>query len=150
MDKQILEGIKNNLTAGLKEKFGFADEQVSALTAGAQNGLMQCLKDFVLKNGSKDIEAILLKQSAFSGSALESAVRKQLSGDLVSFQSLDSNKADEVAGFASGNIVNNLIDGFQSSTYTKDTDGICLFLGIDKNLLKMLNSPVGKMFGKFF
>ncbi len=150
MDKQILENIKNNLTAGLKNKFGFGDEQVSALTAGAQNGLLQCLKDFVLKNGSKEIESILLKKTVFSGSALEAAVKKQLSSDLVSVQSLDAKKADEVAGFASENIVNNLVDGFQNSIYTKDTDGICSFMGIDKNLLKMLNSPVGKMFGKFF
>jgi hypothetical protein len=77
-------------------------------------------------------------------------VKTQLKNDFVSKGLLDAEAAAEVSGYASNYLVDEIVRAYQNSSNTKDLDGICSFLGIDKNLLKMINSPMGKMFGKFF
>jgi hypothetical protein len=59
-------------------------------------------------------------------------------------------QSEEVADYASSYLVDQIVTAYQLSSESKDLDGICNFLGIGKNLLKMINSPMGKMFGKFF
>ena len=77
-------------------------------------------------------------------------VKNQLKNDFVSKGLLVAEQSEEVSDYASSYLVDEIITAYQSSSESKDLDGICTFLGIDKNLLKMINSPMGKMFGKFF
>lgn len=150
MERKWLDELSNGLKLAISEKFGIQSPDLESITASGQNSLTSGLKDFVLKNGSKEIESILLKQSGFAGSALQTNIVQKLSSDLMGKHSMQADKAKEMAGFASGFLVEKIISLFQNSGASKDINGICDFLGIDKNLLKMVNSPVGKMFGKFF
>jgi len=147
MDRQLIEKIGEGLKSNIGSKFSLDANKVNSLVS---TGLTECIKQFVMKNGSKEIEEILLNQKAFEGSAFQMVVKNQLKNDFVSKGILDAEPAAEVSGYASNYLVDEIVTAYQSSSNTKDLDGICNFLGIDKNLLKMINSPMGKMFGKFF
>ncbi len=150
MDRQLIEKIGEGLKTNIGSKFSLDADKVNSLVAAGQNGLTECIKQFVMKSGSKEIEDILLNQKNFEGSAFQMVVKTQLKNDFVSKGLLDAEAAAEVSGYASNYLVDEIVTAYQNSSNTKDLDGICSFLGIDKNLLKMINSPMGKMFGKFF
>ena len=150
MNIQLLESIALGLKTQLQSQFGLNETQVASMMASSQNTLSDAIKQYVMKNGSKDIESILLKQSEFEGSAFQAQVQTQLKNQLQSHGNIEVSEAQNLSQFASKYMVDQVVNTFQSSEYSKDLDGICAFLGIDKNLLKMVNSPVGKMFGKFF
>lgn len=150
MNKQLIEKIGEGLKSNIGSKFSLDAEKVNSLVATGQNGLTECIKQFVMKSGSKEIEDILLKHKTFEGSAFQMVVKNQLKNDFVSKGLLAAEPAAEVSGYASNYLVDEIVTAFQNSSDSKDLDGICNFLGIDKNLLKMINSPMGKMFGKFF
>jgi hypothetical protein len=150
MSKVWINEIRNGLETALKEQFNLGGDELKSVSATGQNSLMDGLKQFVMKNGSKEIESILLKQKAFEGSDLEKSIGARLSTDIKSKHQMPDDKAKSVSNFASNFLVEHIVSAFQASSESKDLDGICSFIGIDKNLLKMVNSPVGKMFGKFF
>jgi len=150
MDKQLIERIGEGLKTNIGSKFSLDADKVNSLVAAGQNGLTECIKQFVMKSGSKEIEDILLKHKAFEGSAFQLVVQNQLKNDFVSKGLLEAEPSGAVSVYASNYLVDEIVTAYQNSSDTKDLDGICNFLGIDKNLLKMINSPMGKMFGKFF
>lgn len=150
MNKQLIEKIGEGLKSNIGNKFSLDADKVNSLVVTGQNGLTECIKQFVMKNGSKEIEEILLKQKTFEGSGFQTVVQNQLKNDFVSKGLLEAEHSAEVSTYASNYLVNEIVTAYQDSSESKDLDGICNFLGIDKNLLKMINSPMGKMFGKFF
>jgi hypothetical protein len=150
MNKQLIEKIGEGLKSNIGNTFSLDTDKVNSLVVTGQNGLTECIKQFVMKNGSKEIEEILLKQKTFEGSGFQTVVKNQLKNDFVSKGLLVAEQSEEVADYASSYLVDQIVTAYQSSSESKDLDGICNFLGIDKNLLKMINSPMGKMFGKFF
>lgn len=150
MNTDLLTKIGEGLKVQLSEKMGLDPALLQRLVNVGQNSLSESIKQFVMKNGSKEIEDILLQRQNFEGSALQRQVKTQLKNDVVAQQLLPAEQADELSAHASTYLVQEITQAFQGSSYSKDLDGICGFLGIDKNLLKMINSPMGKMFGKFF
>ena len=150
MDRKWMETIGLDMQVALEEKFGIEPVKLTGIVASGQNSLTAGMKTFVMKHGSGEIEAILLKQKDFSGSKLQSFVVKQLGSDLSAAHGMAETQASEIAGFSADYLVKRIVNAFQEADVSKDLDGICVFIGIDKNLLKMVNSPVGKMFGKFF
>ena len=62
MNKQLIEKIGEGLKSNIGISFSLDADKVNSLVVTGQNGLTECIKQFVMKNGSKEIEEILLKQ----------------------------------------------------------------------------------------
>jgi hypothetical protein len=69
---------------------------------------------------------------------------------LIEKSKIDAGIAPELADYSSRFLVDAIQKAFVNSGESPDFDGVCNFLQVDKNLLKMINSPMGKMFGKLF
>ena len=148
MEKAITNQIFADLNDSLKSTYGLNEAQLKSISAAGQNSLTQTLKSYVMKNGSSEIEQILLGQKQYEGSGLKVMAEKDIQ-TAVQSAGIDHPQKEEIGKFALSKSVDLLVGAFAASAYTKDLDGICGFIGIDKNLLKMVNSPMGKMFGKF-
>ncbi len=148
MDKSITDKIFADLNSSLKECYGLNEQQLKSVSAAGQNTLTQTLKSYVMKNGSGEIEQILLGQKTYDGSGLKVEAEKDIKV-AVNAAGIDHPQKEEIGQFALSKAVDLLVGAFTASGYSKDLDGICGFIGIDKNLLKMVNSPMGKLFGKF-
>lgn len=150
MDKAIIDGMLQELGTGLNRQFGFDSDITADLTSAGQEVLQKSLKSFVLKHGSSEIEDILLGKLQFRDSALYSIINKDLSSQIEARKLAAHHDPKTVSEFSSSLLVDFLVKAFTNSNYPKDRDGICAFLGIDPKLLKVINSPAGKLFGKFF
>jgi predicted RND superfamily exporter protein len=150
MNTEFLQEVAQSLKLATKQKYNFDEPKLFALSAAGQNSLTQSLKSYVLKNGTSDIENILLGKLDFNGSKLQEVATDKLRQDLKERNLADDSEINEISVFSTNYLINEFKEGFMRSGNTKDLDGICQFLGIDKSMLKMINSPVGKMFGKFF
>jgi hypothetical protein len=148
MEKATTDQIFAALNDSLKSTYGLNDAQLKSISAAGQNTLTQTLKSYVMKNGSSEIEQILLGQKQYEGSGLKVQAERDIQTAIQS-AGIDHPQKDEIGKFALSKSVELLVGAFAASTYGKDLDGICGFIGIDKNLLKMVNSPMGKLFGKF-
>ena len=104
----------------------------------------------MLKNGTKDIEDILLDKTHFEGSKMQSFCYQNFHKDIAEKNILNKQQTDEVASFLINQLISQFKTGFNASGNTKDLNGICQFLSIDKALLGLVNSPVTKFFGNFF
>lgn len=150
MEKALTDNMLQALGSGLNQEFGFDASATGKLTSAGQEVLEKSLRSFVLKNGSEEIEAILLGKLDFRESMLYPAINKDLSSHLEAKGLTGQHDSKAVSEFSSVLLVDFLVKAFSGSAYAKDRDGICAFLGIDPKLLKMINSPAGKLFGKFF
>jgi len=150
MNHEFLQQVAEALKAETRKKYNFDEADLFALSAAGQNSLTQSLKQYVIKNGTADIEGILLGKMDFRDSKFQATATEQLQKDLKERKILDDQQLQEVSSFSTDFLIKAIKDGFDQSGSSKDLDGICAFLGIDKTMLKMINSPVGKMFGKFF
>jgi hypothetical protein len=148
MDKAVTDKLFADLNSSLKERFGLDEQQLRSVSAAGQNTLTQTLKSYVMKNGSAEIEQILLGQKAYEVSGLKTEADKDIK-TAVNATGIEHPQKEEIGQFALSKAVELLVKSFAASAYSKDLDGICGFIGIDKNLLKMVNSPMGKLFGKF-
>lgn len=148
MDKAVTDKIFADLNSSLKERFGLDEQQLRSVSAAGQNTLTQTLKSYVMKNGSAEIEQILLGQKSYEASGLKTEAEKDIK-TAVNAAGINHPQKEAIGQFAVSKAVELLVTAFTNSTYSKDLDGICGFIGIDKNLLKMVNSPMGKLFGKF-
>ncbi len=149
MDKSIIDQLYTSLSEQLKTKFGLEETQLKSIASAGQNSMTATLKTYVLKNGSSEIEQILLGTKQYEASGLKVEAEKELKQTL-SNNGFNHEKKDEIAVFSLSHLVSELVKSFTNSNYSKDLDGICGFIGIDKNILKMVNSPMGKMLGKFW
>jgi hypothetical protein len=150
MNKEFLNNIQNELKAALHSKYQLDDSSVIALSEVGQTSIISSLKHFVLKNGTAEIEGILLNKISFNGSELQKISLANLQKDISDKNVLSDDPSLEIADFSINLLINRFKESFQQSANTKDLDGICNFLGIDKKILGLVNSPVGKIFGKFF
>ena len=148
MNKGTTDKIFEGLNSSLRERFGLDDQQLKSVSAAGQNTLTQTLKSYVMKNGSSEIEQILLGQKSYDQSGLKVEAEKDIR-QVVGNSGIEHAEKEEIGKFALSKAVELLVKAFVESGHTKDLDGICAFVGIDKNLLKMVNSPMGKLFGKF-
>ncbi|HEY1044897.1 MAG TPA: hypothetical protein VGF79_00565 [Bacteroidia bacterium] len=150
MEQQIINQIKDTLVSSLKNKFGLEDAVIDKMTAMGVNNLTSGLKQYVLKNGTTEIEDILTGKMELAGSGIRKSLTEGLGKELASGFTQEAGRSGEIAEFSIDNLVGGLKGAFLSSTHSKDIDGIADFIGVDKNLLKMANSPAAKFFGKFF
>lgn len=148
MDEKAKAKLIADLRSGLKSRFSMDDVTLDKATSIGKDTLSNILKQFVMKNGTKEIEQILLGQKTFKDSDLRKEGSTALIGSLKAEPSM-KDSADELGNYALDTLVGSLKNSYDDSANTRDLDGICKFLGIDRNLIKMVNSPVGKLFGKF-
>lgn len=108
--------------------------------------LKKTIQNHVLKNGTTELEELLLlKKESANALLIKNAVQdleKVLLPDLKT-------DAMPFSQFVVNQMTQRLVAEFQASNHSKDLDGICLFLNIDKNLIKLANSKMGRFFGKF-
>lgn len=150
MNTAFLNSINNDLIGLLKTRYAFDHNKVLALSEAGRSSLINSLKQFVLKNGTPEIEAILLEQKKFSESPLQAHCYKGFENDLKDKNLLPKEQIKEVAEYSINFLIDRFRIGFRDSGLSRDLDGICKFLDIDKNIVKLANSPMAKMFGKFF
>lgn len=150
MNKEFLNQVNTSLIQELKSKYNFDDVKVKALGEAGKTSIIGSLKQFVLKNGTSEIEGILLDKLQFNGSKLQTVSFANFQKDIAEKKLLGSEQTNEVAAFSINHLIDRFKEGFKASGYSKDLDGICKFLEIDKKILGLVNSPVAKMFGKFF
>lgn len=149
MDKAIIDQLYASLSEQLTSKFGLETQQLNSIASAGQNSMTSTLKSYVMKHGSSEIEQILLGTKQYEASGLKVEAEKDLKHTLTN-SGFSHDRKDEIAAFSLSHWVSELVKSFTNSNYSKDLDGICGFIGIDKNILKMVNSPMGKMLGKFF
>ena len=133
MDKATSDKIFEGLNSSLRERFGLDDQQLKSVSAAGQNTLTQTLKSYVMKNGSSEIEQILLGQKTYDSSGLKVEAEKDIKV-AVNAAGIDHPQKEEIGQFALSKAVDLLVTAFTASTYSKDLDGICGFIGIDQNL----------------
>ena len=91
-----------------------------------------------------------------SGKALEgtdplvSKVISNLSAALQQKAGFSREEAEKVSSWSIPFVSNKVKDNFNQSGKSQDLNGLAEFIGIDKNLLNLAGSPIGKLFGKFF
>lgn len=149
MDQTIINNIRQGLEQALSAQFGMPAEKVQSLGTSAVHSLTGVIKTYVLKNGTGELEQILTGQTGFD----KSGIRQEIVGAIgVTLQSsgTEGEQSKAIASFASDHLVGALVKAFSDSGKSRNLDGIAEFFGIDKNILKMANSPAAKIFGKFF
>lgn len=150
MSHSFFNSIQNQLDVFLKQSFSLDSNNQNTLCKIGEDSLKKTLKQYVLKNGTQELEQILYQKTEPKSSKLSKTATENL------LQDLDKNKMNlpfknqEIAEKSIDFLIKFTVESFQSSSFPKNTDGICGFLGIDKSILKAINSPVGKLFGKFF
>lgn len=150
MNREFMMQVAESLKNATREKYKYDEAKLFSLSAAGQNSLTQTLKQYVIKHGTSDLENILLGKLDFEGSRLQAVATEKLEEDLKERRILGPEELKDVSVFSTNFLIKEFREGFLRSGHTKDLDGICGFLGIDKSMVKMINSPVGKMFGKFF
>ena len=150
MNKEFLNQVNASLIKELQSKYNFDDAKVRTLGEAGKTSILGSLKQFVLKNGTSEIEGILLDKVKFNGSKLQTVSFANFQKDITEKKLLGAEQTNDVAAFSINHLIDRFKEGFNASGYSKDLDGICNFLEIDKKILGLVNSPVAKMFGKFF
>ncbi len=150
MNKDFLNQINQELIKAIKAKYQMDDAKVLAVSEAGKYSIINSLKSFVLKKGTADIEAVLLNKKSFNGSELQTYCFKNFEKDIADKQLLSKEQTNNIAEFSINYLIDQFKSGFQNSGQTKDLDGICNFLDIDKKMLNLVNSHVGKILGKFF
>ncbi|MCC6818272.1 MAG: hypothetical protein IT245_05235 [Bacteroidia bacterium] len=149
MNEQLFGALEDDLSQVLKEKFGIKSSQMRILVSKGQLALKETLKNHILKNGTKEAEDIICSKIGYHGSLLAQIAIAALTNDLKNSKEIEVNDPESISETAVNTLFEGLRTRFEQSGQTKDTEGVCKFLGIDPKLLKMVNSPVGKFFGKF-
>jgi hypothetical protein len=150
MNQAFLNQINQSLIHSIKAKYNMDDAKVLAVSEAGKTSIINSLKSFVIKNGTTEIEAVLLNKTSFNGTALQKFCFQNFEKDIADKRILSIEQTNEVAEFSINYLIDQFKTGFNDSGNSRDLDGICKFLDIDKKLLNLVNSPVGKMLGKFF
>ncbi|MDI1235414.1 MAG: hypothetical protein PSX81_14125 [bacterium] len=150
MNQVFLNQINQDLIKSIKAKYQMDDSKVLAVSEAGKASIISSLKSFVIKNGTTEIESVLLNKSSFNGTSLQKFCFQNFEKDIADKKILSATETNEVAEFSINYLIDRFKLGFVESGNSKDLDGICKFLDIDKKLLNLVNSPVGKILGKFF
>ncbi len=149
MNENILKGIQQVVAEKLVHNFDISQPQIEEITNLTKQTFPNSLKSFVLKNGTTEIENVLLGKQKPEDGKLLNFCSENLHN--IFSKTLGSNvDVNSIANFTVTESLNQFTNQFQESNHSKDLDGICSFLGVDKNILKLANSPVSKFMGKFF
>ena len=150
MNQLLLSQIGKNLQTALSHQFNIDKDRVQHMVEELKGALQDGLKQFVIKSGSKELEDLVTNAKPFQGSGFQAYMNALLGKILVEKSNVQTDLAPQLADFASRFLVEDIQKAFKASGEAADFDGVCNFLQVDKNLLKMINSPMGKMFGKLF
>jgi hypothetical protein len=150
MNQILISQIENDLQDALAKQFNLEPHRVQDLMNELKVALQDGLKQFVIKSGSKELEDLVINTKPFQGSGFQAYMNALLMKILVEKSKIDNGLATKLADFSSRFLVDAIQKAFVASGESPDFDGVCNFLQVDKNLLKMINSPMGKMFGKLF
>ncbi len=149
MNERVFNDLKSDLRAVLKSKFGIEGAAIDILVDKGQSALKSTMLAYITKNGTKEAEDIICSRIETVNSPLRSQAIDALDKGLKGAKELGGNSSEEVAEVSVDTLLNGMRQAFSNSGQTKDTKGICQFLGIDPMMIKMVNSSVGKLFGKF-
>lgn len=144
----ILNTLSLKLSSFLSNKYQIEENELELLTKIGENSLKSTLKNHVLKHGTDELENILLEKTVANKTKIHQVAIENLTleiNQLKTIKNLDENFAQSAIDF----VLYYLIQSFKTSNLPKNLNGICDFLDIDKSLVKAINSPFGKMFGKF-
>lgn len=150
MNKELLNKINEKLKLLIKEKYNLLPYDVDQLSQVGQMSFQESIKKFVLKNGTIEIEQMMFNQLSPDKSELVKQAKTELFKDIKEKNILDVEKSESLANFSCDFLIQEIIKEFNLTNNPRNTDGIANFLGIDSNLLKLVNSPAAKFFGKFF
>ena len=150
MNQILLSQISQALQSALAHQFNIESDRVQKMVSELKEALQDGLKQFVIKSGSKELEDLVTNAKPFQGSGFQAYMNSLLQTILIEKSKVESGLATELADFSSRFLVDAIQKAFVASDESPDFDGVCNFLQVDKNLLKMINSPMGKMFGKLF
>ena len=150
MNQILLSQIGQNLQTALAQQFNLEADRVQSMVTELKGALQDGLKQFVIKSGSKELEDLVINTKPFQGSGFQAYMNALLVKILIEKSKIDAGIAPELADYSSRFLVDAIQKAFVNSGESPDFDGVCNFLQVDKNLLKMINSPMGKMFGKLF
>ena len=150
MNQILLSQIGQDLQTALAQQFNLEADRVQSMVTELKGALQDGLKQFVIKSGSKELEDLVINTKPFQGSGFQAYMNALLMKILVEKSKIDNGLATKLADFSSRFLVDAIQKAFVNSGESPDFDGVCNFLQVDKNLLKMINSPMGKMFGKLF
>jgi hypothetical protein len=150
MNKVFLNTVNQELIQAIKTRYKLPDSKVLALSEAGRSSVINSLKAFVLKNGTAEIEAVLLDKKPFNNSSLKPFCFSNFEKDIAEKHLLDKVQTHEIADFSINYLIDKFKEGFIASGNTRDLDGICKFLEIDKKMIGLVNSPFGKILGKFF
>lgn len=150
MNQILLSQIGQNLQTALAQQFNLEADRVQSMVTELKGTLQDGLKQFVIKSGSKELEDLVINTKPFQGSGFQAYMNALLVKILIEKSKIDAGIAPELADYSSRFLVDAIQKAFVNSGESPDFDGVCNFLQVDKNLLKMINSPMGKMFGKLF
>lgn len=150
MNSTFLNNINQQLIKAIRDKYHYDEAKVLLISEAGRSSVIGSLKQFVLKNGTAEIEGILLDKVPFNSSKLRVLAFDNFQKDIAGKKILDASTTHEVADFSINFLIEQFKEGFNRSGFSRDLDGICNFLEIDKKLIKLANSPVTKFFGKLF
>lgn len=150
MNSEVFEHIKSELYKVLQDRFNLKEANLEKLVQKGQEALKTNIIGHVSKEGTGELEAIITRKIDFKISRIYLSGVNSLTKELTGLDALQGNDPGVVSDVAVVTLVTALQDAFSKSGQSGDTQGICKFLGLDPMLLKVVNSPVGKMFGKLF
>ncbi|MDP2174989.1 MAG: hypothetical protein Q8K70_03660 [Bacteroidota bacterium] len=128
------------------QQFNISDSKFDELSEISVIALKKTIQNHVLKNGTDELKELLLLKKESANALLVKNAIKDL--EMVLLPDLKTN-AQSFSQFVVNQMTQKLVKAFQASGHPKNLDGICLFLNIDKNLIKLANSKMGRFFGKF-
>jgi hypothetical protein len=128
------------------QQFNIIDSKFDELSEISVSALKKTIQNHVLKNGTAELEELLLlKKESTNALLIKNAIQDL---EMVLLPDLKTS-AMPFSQFVVNQMAQKLVKEFQASSHPKDLNGICLFLNIDKNLIKLANSKMGRFFGKF-
>jgi hypothetical protein len=137
---------REQLKTEATQQFNISDSRFDKLSEISVSALKKTIQNHVLKNGTAELEELLLLKKESANALLIKNAFQDL--EMVLLPDLKSD-AKIFSQFVVNQMTQKLIAEFQASSHSKDLNGICLFLNIDKNLIKLANSKMGRFFGKF-
>lgn len=149
MNDQLFSQIKAKLYEALKAGYGLDGQALDTLVDKGQSALKSTMMAHVSKHGTQEAEDIICSRVDYRQSALRKTALDALEKGISGLPELGSHSARAVAETSVDTLLENMQKAFAESGKSKDTKGVCEFIGIDPMLLKMVNSTVGKLFGKF-
>lgn len=149
MNEGLFKQLKIELETVLKSRFGIDNQALNSLVEKGQSSLKTSMLAYISKHGTKDAEDMICSRVEILKSPLRQFAIEALDKGIQGSKELGNHASADFAQVSVDTLLTGMRQAFAESGNSKDTQGICQFLGIDPIMLKMINSSVGKLFGKF-